>query len=293
MGSLKLGKMSELQKRSLMSSIFAISMLIVIFLSHIPTFSYLFFIMTASLIGLALWEYYGIAREKGCFPLVKIGVIGSVIYVFAVFLRAQMAETWMLPEMALGGTLIAGFLYYFIKGSDPFVNLAVTFFGILYLTIPLSYLIEVNYFRSETAVINGSWSLIYLLFVSKFTDTGAYFVGKKIGKHKLTTYISPKKTWEGAIGGLLSALLISVLFYLFFNFAFDHAPLPLTFWQSIWLGVLISVTAQFGDLAESLLKRDVGVKDSSDLPGLGGFLDVVDSLVFTIPLMYIFLKIHF
>jgi phosphatidate cytidylyltransferase len=243
----------------------------------------------AAVISGALWEYYNIAKAKHSQPLVKIGIIGTVIYVFAVYIHSQMYYLNMLPEMVLALTLAAAFIYYFIKGSDPFVNLAVTAFGLLYLTIPLSCLISINYFDSAT-VHDGRWALIYLLFVSKMTDTAAFFVGKRIGQTKLTPYISPKKTWEGAIGGLVGALLTSIIFYFILQL-FATPPFELTFFQSLWLAVFISIAAQFGDLAESLLKRDVGVKDSSGLPGLGGMLDIVDSLIFTAPLMYFFLKI--
>lgn len=284
-------QLSNLQQRLIISTVGVIALLTCIFLSYEPWFRPIFVLLTAAVIAVAIWEYYTIARNKGWLPLFKIGITGSIAYSCAVYLRTQGSGT-MLPEAILGLTLIAAFLYYFIKGSDPFVNLAITLFGLLYLAIPLSCLIDINYFIAEPLVRDGRWCLLYLLIVTKMTDTGAYFVGKNFGKRKLSTYISPKKTWEGALGGLISSVAASIVLYIIFHLFFAAPPFQITFWQCLWLGTLISITAQFGDLAESLLKRDVGVKDSSHLPGLGGVLDIVDSLVFTSPLMYIFLHVQ-
>jgi len=280
-----LSKLSEFQQRLVMSTVSILVVLLAIALSHLFWFKPVFLLLTTAAIVIALHEYYRIAMEKNYHPLVKVGVIGSIAYLFAIFLNTQSKQPYILPEIILGVTLTAGFCYYFIKGSDPFVNLALTFFGIIYLTIPLSCLITINYFE------DGRWALFYLLLVTKMTDTSAFFIGKWIGKRKLSPYISPKKTWEGACGGLLGAILSSIAIYLFFSFALMEKPFVLTFTQSIWFAACLSVAAQFGDLAESLLKRDVGVKDSSDIPGLGGLLDILDSLVFTSPLMLLFLKI--
>ena len=106
----------------------------------------------------------------------------------------------------------------------------------------------------------------------------------------MAPYISPKKTWEGAIGGFFASLITSLFIYFLVNYLYEVPPINLSLFHSIWLAGVLSVIAQFGDLSESLLKRDVGVKDSNSIPGLGGMLDVVDSLVFTAPLMYIYLK---
>lgn len=287
-----LSNLSNLQQRLIISGLSVVCLLIIITASYNSLFAPFFALFTSAVIGLAQWEYYHIAKAKNCQPLVKIGIIGTVAYVFAIFLRAHFLWAVMLPEIVLGLILIGAFSYYFIKGTDPFVNLAITLFGIFYLTIPLSCLIDINYFHSEPIVRDGRWALLYLLLVTKMTDTAAFFIGKKFGRRKLSPYISPKKTWEGAFGGLAGAMITSVVLYILFNLFSNNPPLGLTFWQSLWLSFLISIAGQFGDLAESLLKRDVGVKDSSHLPGLGGMLDIVDSLVFTSPLMYIFLEMN-
>ena len=168
-------------------------------------------------------------------------------------------------------------------------NLAITLFGIIYLTLPISCALRINYFFPEQAAQDGRLWLAYVLLVTKMTDIGAYFCGKTLGKNKLAPSISPKKTIEGALGGLGAALITSLIFTLL---ASTLTIFPMSFLQSIWIGIAMSVLAQLGDLSESLLKRDAGVKDSSHLPGLGGMLDIVDSLIFTLPLMYLLLKME-
>lgn len=282
-------QMNNFQQRLVMSSVCTAFMLAAIYLSHSSPFNWIFVLLMAGIIGLALWEYYHIAHAKEFYPLKKIGLIGTVAYTFAIFLSSMdYPQAYQLPYVIIGLTLAAGFLYFFVKGLDPFVNLAVTFFGILYLTIPLNFIVSINYFSSKNASLDGRWCLLYLLTVTKMTDTGAFFIGKIFGRTQLCPLISPKKTWEGAIGGLLTAVAISLVFYGIME-SFQTPPLSISLGESLLLGCLISITAQFGDLSESLLKRNMGVKDSSHLPGLGGVLDIVDSVVFTAPLMYLFL----
>lgn len=287
-----LKQMSNLQQRLIVGSVISACLLITIYLSHTPFFNAIFVLLTAAIISLAQREYYHIAQIKDFHPLGKVGISCTVLYVCAIYLSTTTPKAALFPHVILGGALAAAFLYYFVKGSDPFVNLAVTFFGIAYLTLPLSFIVLINYFHNETFVSDGRWCLIYLIAVTKMTDTGALFIGKYFGHTQLSTYISPKKTWEGALGGLGAAIITSILLYALMHMLFPHPAMRITFWQSIWLAIIISVTAQFGDLAESLLKRNVGVKDSSRLPGLGGVLDIVDSMVFTSPLMYLFLKMQ-
>lgn len=275
-----------------MGSVSTACMLVAIYLSHTPPFSLIFVLLMAAIIGLAVWEYYHIATLKELHPLSKIGLITTVAYVLATFLSTQYTEATLLPHLIIGFSLASAFFYYFIKGFEPFVNLSITFFGILYLTIPLSFLILINFYKPSQEAMDGRLSLLYLLIVTKMTDTGAFFIGKRFGKNQLCPLISPKKTWEGAIGGLVVAVASSLIFASVTHHFF-HNDFSLTYWQSLWLGILLSITAQFGDLAESLLKRNMGVKDSSHLPGLGGVLDIVDSIVFTAPLMYFFLKLHY
>lgn len=287
-----LNTMSNFKQRLTVGGIGIVLMLVGISLSFSPWCRPFFILFIASIVGSAVWEYYQLAKAKGYHPLEAAGIVFTVAYLFAVSISTQTPLAEQLPNITLGLAIMAFFLYYFIKGNDPVVNLAVTVFGLIYLAIPLGCIIRINYFFPIDSPHDGRIYLLYLFIVAKMTDTGAYFFGKKFGYYKLAPYISPKKTWEGAIGGLIVAIFSSLCFFFIArHFTSEHSFLTIS--QSVWFGALISIMAQFGDLAESLLKRDCGAKDSNHLPGLGGALDVVDSLVFTLPLMYIFLMLSY
>jgi phosphatidate cytidylyltransferase len=149
--------------------------------------------------------------------------------------------------------------------------------GILYIGCLLGLLVAL---RAEAG---RNW--VYLALIATFTsDTAAYFIGRAFGRHKMAPAISPGKTWEGAAAGLCGAVIISLLFTLD-----TPVELPFSIWQSIIAGLLISIFGQLGDLAESLLKRNTGVKDSGTLmPGHGGLLDRLDSVLFAAVVVYYF-----
>ncbi len=287
-----LSQLSHLQQRLIVGGLSAFLVIFLISMAPYPYFRPLFALITSSIIATAVWEYYSIANTKGYQPLDKIGITSTFIYIFAIFLATQFPTLQFLPEMILWLTLLIFFINYFVTGPSPFINLAISVFAIAYLTIPLATLINIVYLPQDS-VQDGRWWLIYLIVVTKMTDTGAFFFGKKFGKHKLAPYISPGKTWEGAIGGFITAIASSFLLYLILQLIYEKLPIDLSLTLCLTLSGILSIVAQFGDLAESLLKRDVGVKDSNPIvPGLGGMLDVVDSLVFTAPLMYIYLKLQ-
>ncbi|MDB6147734.1 MAG: hypothetical protein JWO45_1398, partial [Spartobacteria bacterium] len=129
---------------------------------------------------------------------------------------------------------------------------------------------------------------LYLIAVTKFSDMGAYLTGMAIGRHPLIPHISPKKTWEGFVGALAFALLASIGL---FKLMPGHLSV-LTWTHAVVLGLLLGFAAVIGDLAESIVKRSTGVKDSGGLlPGIGGALDLIDSLLFTAPLLFFYLRL--
>jgi phosphatidate cytidylyltransferase len=161
---------------------------------------------------------------------------------------------------------------------NAFPAWAWTFAGILYVGWLLGYIVALR------GIEDGRNWVFYALFCTFGSDTAAFFIGRAIGRHKLAPSISPGKTWEGAIGGLLGAVGVSFLFLL-------PTPVTLTsqlnWWQAIILGLLVSIFGQVGDLVESLLKRNTGAKDSGTLiPGHGGILDRMDSIVFAVVVVY-------
>ncbi len=162
-------------------------------------------------------------------------------------------------------------------------DIAKAAFGPFYVSLPLALLIPVDRFYLFSHSVKGVW-IFFLLIVIFASDTGAYYSGKFFGRHKLYKSVSPKKTWEGAVGGLILAIVISILFLKLFKI---YTVNPLI----IAVTIILSIAGQVGDLAESMLKRNHNIKDSGKLlPGHGGVLDRIDSLLFAIPVLYIFLQ---
>ncbi len=275
--------MSNFFQRLTFSSLLSAILFVVIYFSNEPIFQPLFLFFTGAVIVGALWEYYTISKVSGSTPVASIGIFGSIIYLYFVYLATGNAAFADWPLITLTLILFSAFLYYFFSGVSPFPNLAVTMFGVVYITLPLSAFIPIN-------LIDGRYWLLYLLIVTKMTDVGAYLIGKQWGKHQLAPVISPKKTWEGAAAGLITGVLSSYFLHKASGYWLGE-DLFASSLQSIGFGFLMSIAAQIGDLSESLLKRASGVKDSNRLPGLGGMLDMVDSLVFTTPMLYFFLKL--
>lgn len=265
---------TELNLRLYASSLALTITLISLYFSAYPIFQPIFTLILSALIGVALWEYYQFAKAKGFHPPVPLAIFCSTLYLFALYLSTTQGIS-LLPYWTLLFDLILLFLYFFFYTKDSFITLAITLFGLAYLTLTLGTTLNITFEF-------GRAYLFYAILVTKMTDTGAYFCGKKYGKHKLAPFISPNKTWEGTMGGICAALITGIVLNVF------SLNLPLL--PSLLLPFLIAILAQFGDLAESILKRDAGVKDSNQLPGLGGILDMVDSLVFTLPLIYLFLR---
>ena len=177
---------------------------------------------------------------------------------------------------------------YFRKQEKALEGLALTALSFVMITFPMSLFINLNYLPR---LINGtatSFWLFWLLIVVKGSDMAAYVVGKKMGSHPLAKDLSPKKTIEGAVGGVLFAGALSVILGLLYRKMFTILMPPDTW---VILGMIFGVIAIFGDLTESLLKRSAGVKDSARIPGLGGIFDTYDSLLLTTPALYFYLRV--
>lgn len=222
--------------------------------------------------AIAGWEFYRLAGSAtNSPPLVWLGIL----FVVAVVANAEFQLVAV--EGLVAAVAVAPLIYLIIRRSeDPLISWAATVAGFLYVGFLTSHAVLLR------NVDDGRDWLVFALLVTFATDTGAYAVGRLVGRHKMAPSISPNKTWEGAIGGVLGAVLaawgLSVVF-----------ELPLAVWQAIALGGAVSIAGQLGDLSESMLKRRAGADESSHiLPGHGGILDRLDSVVFTIPLVYYF-----
>jgi phosphatidate cytidylyltransferase len=247
------------------------------------TFIALFFVINF----LSITEFYKLVSTDGSQPRLYAGTFLSC----AIFLLAGLiAKNFISPVYLI---LILPLVFYvfiqelYLKSKKPFENLAYTFLGTIYLTVPLSL------FNFIAFPVNSGGEYHYQLILGYFfllwaSDTGAYLFGMRFGKKKLFERISPKKSWEGSIGGTLVAILTAYIISKFYT------DLILLDWIAI--GILIVVTGTLGDLVESMLKRSLDVKDSGKiLPGHGGILDRFDGLFISVPFVvtWLILRNHF
>jgi phosphatidate cytidylyltransferase len=265
-------------------------------------------LFTAAIIiisSLALWELYSITEMKSAHPFKILGIIFGVVLQLSTFLVYNYKHSFFFIFIIIVTLFLSVFITFifqlFSNRENPVLNIASTIFGFFYVSLFLDSLILIREFTkikfwNESGIIhnaiinnpielNHAWGffLLSIFFSVWLSDSAAYFIGKSIGKHKLYPRISPKKTWEGAIACFISAVIsFPLLIKLFLNdFPIIH---------TIIIGVIIGIFGQIGDLAESQLKRDAGIKDSSTIiPGHGGFLDRFDSILFIGPIIYLYL----
>ncbi len=281
----KAKKHSDLARRLGTYSLVIPIVILLLFYRLIPAVQVINLLAVALIAGIGVWEYTQLMHAKKLHPPSNFLVFVGILEVFAIYAPPALGQWNQIAVIILVFSVVALCVYYFDKIDNALVNIATGFFGVCYVAIPLGLMLRILYPPSlEFSYHDGIWWFVYLISVTKMTDVGAYFVGKYLGKQKLTK-LSPNKTYEGALAGLLTAAGTSVaIYYLGQYYQFDSFELTLP--RAIWLGALIGVLAQVGDLAESLLKRDAGVKDSNQLPGIGGMLDILDSLLFTAPFTY-------
>jgi phosphatidate cytidylyltransferase len=236
--------------------------------------------------GVAAWEYFRLAREGGSTPMSIVGIVLSALIPLAV--HAQFLGVITLPLVMWTLVPLAVLaLSIWLRGVDgqPLSSAAITIFGALYTGGTLSYLYALRYFGYAVGDTAGALVVILPVVLTWASDTGAYFTGRVIGGPKLIPSVSPAKTISGAVGGVLATVAACAAFVHLLLRPQAHlafSPLGL-----IVFAVCISVTAQIGDLTESLLKREAKVKDSGTFfPGHGGVLDRLDSLFFVLPVAY-------
>ncbi len=237
-------------------------------------------------------EVYRLAGASGWTPFSWIGIPAAVVLVLAAAWTGSV-ESWSVVAwwILLGLTLatLAGSVLWRDSGGGPLVAVASTLFGVVYVGATLAFAVHLRSLPQAGGGAVGWEGALLLIFPVVATwsgDSAAYFVGQRWGRRKLRPSVSPGKTVEGGIGGLIGATLGAGLFaVLLLGPGGTGMVLPVL--SGAFLGLLIGFVAQVGDLAESLLKREAGVKDSGSLlPGHGGVLDRFDSLLFTIPVTY-------
>lgn len=283
---------------------------------------YLFFAFILAVSLLALHEFYALARARGAAPQVVTGMVVGVLAV-PVFLYDRLHRVIVGTLMDAGlavpfPTMAQEFLMLFLAAVPAVLlvelfrgkpgalfNAAVTLMGSLYVSVffgslvglrelfvPADFPVYLHFPAVGPSVPEeivariytwGGWTVLTVFIAIWVCDSAAYFAGRAFGKHKLFERVSPKKTWEGAVAGFLGAVAAFLLM--------KFIALPyLTVGQSVICGFIVGIFGQLGDLVESLLKRDAGVKDSSSLiPGHGGILDRFDSILFVSPLLFLYL----
>ncbi len=228
-------------------------------------------------LAFATREYVKILNHKGFYPSLKVIYATEIVLAAIVYF-----ERFDLVAATLTICSMCSFMWVLFVGRQPYIaNVATTLFGMVYCGwFPLHLI----FFRNlHNAQYDSGLGFVILMLISIIaTDVGCYYVGTRWGKHKLAPTVSPNKSIEGSLGGAVFSVIFAELIGCF---------LGLGWFLSLIAGILCTVFAQIGDLCESLLKRDAGVKDSGDsLPGHGGFLDRTDSFALTIPIMYYFFK---
>jgi phosphatidate cytidylyltransferase len=241
--------------------------------------------------GLA--EFYALAARNGLVCYEGWGILGGALLIIGTFLNLTgVLGTTGTPARV--NDFETSFLILFVLGlcarqfasrssTAGLATLATTLFGLMYVPWLLNFIQKISFFPG----VEGHYYLLYFLVLTKSSDTGAYAVGSLLGRHKMIPRISPGKTWEGFAGAIGVTILASLLFVHFLG----SRLAGVNGFQAVVLGVLLSLGAVLGDLIESLFKREAGVKDSGRFfPGIGGILDLLDSLLFNAPIMYLYLR---
>lgn len=257
----------------------------------ISDYVFLAVILFLAVVGLA--EFYSLVEKRALVCFKGWGILGGFLLMLGTFLnltgkvgtsgspaRVNDFETTFLILFVLGLCLRQ---FFSRSNTAGILAISTTLFGLMYVPWLLNFIQKINFFPR----VNGHFYLLYFILITKFSDTGAYAVGSLIGRHKMIPRISPGKTWEGFAG----ALVVSALASLWFAHVFHDQLTGMNSVHALVLGLLLGLSAVVGDLIESIFKREAGVKDSGGIfPGIGGILDLLDSLLFNAPIMYLYLR---
>jgi phosphatidate cytidylyltransferase len=264
-----------------------------LFSGNKPLSNTIFLIVMLLLAGAGLVEFYGLVERRGLVCFRNWGILGGLLLMVGTFLnltgyigrsdspaRVNDFETSFLILFVLGLCLRQ---FFSRTNTAALLAISTTLFGLMYVPWLLNFIQKINFFPN----VDGHLYLLYFVLITKFSDSGAYVVGSLFGRHKMIPRISPGKTWEGFAGAIIVSIAASVIFA-----RCMAAQMPaLTTLHAVILGGILGVSAVVGDLIESIFKREAGVKDSGKFfPGIGGILDLLDSILFNAPIMYLYLR---
>jgi phosphatidate cytidylyltransferase len=253
---------------------------------------YVFGIFYLLLSTFALYEFYGLVKQNTARPNIFAGLINGAI-LFVAFALLNYSDLFALPNLhhrnlaySLSFILpitisIIFFLELYKKSGQPFTNIAYTIMGIIYSVVPFIFFHALAYIRIDISLLNFHIPLAFLIMLWS-NDTGAYLSGRFFGRKKLFERHSPKKTWEGFIGGVLIAAVAGYILSIYYK--------ELSWDKWVIMAILIGCFGTLGDLVESMFKRSINIKDSGGiLPGHGGLLDRFDGLLLSAPIVYAYL----
>ena len=249
--------------------------------------------LVAVLAMLATREYFKMMRAAGvsCFP--RFGILIAAGYSAALYWQLMGGGGGVpggIDALAVFAAVTVAFALQLrepVRGVESLTSVAVNLLGFVYVAFLFNFCARIIFIGPGEGEVPGAFLLLWLLAVTKFTDMGAYIIGSLIGRHKMIPHISPGKTWEGFAGAILFSQLAACGLFFFLP---EQLAVLGGWGHVVFLGFLLCILAVIGDLAESVVKRAVQAKDSGQmLPGIGGALDLVDSVCFTAPALFFYL----
>ena len=230
-----------------------------------------------------LYEFFYMVKKKDVPIYSYTGIFIGFLIPVTTFTRFALTKNWELLFVVVGFLLLLLMEFSRKDNKNAILGLSTTLFGVLYVAWFFSFLVKI---RLLLPGVQGVKLLAFILLVTKAADIGAYLVGSKLGRTPLMPKVSPNKSVEGAVGALIFSMGVAVLFR-----SFLPDPIHYPIWEILFMGAFFGGLGQLGDLSESLIKRDCGVKDSGKLmPGLGGILDMIDSILFAAPAFYLYIS---
>ena len=268
--------MSKLAVRTVMSV--ALTVMAVAITYFAP--NWLFCVLIAIFIAVGQFEFFQLVEKRGIFVYKYFGTIVGAMIPFIVFWGNTHPELENITPIIIVVTSLLVLTLQFTRrdnARDHLISTSLTMFSLFYISWFFSFFVALK------CMPNGANLVAFLILVTKSADVGAYLIGSRLGKSDLIPRISPKKTKEGTFGGILTSVIVALVFGpVLTGFSFIHLLI---------LGIILATLGQIGDLAESLIKRDCSVKDSGKhFSEIGGMLDLIDSMLFTAPVFYFYLK---
>jgi phosphatidate cytidylyltransferase len=250
---------------------------LIIFIALATLLDWMCALVITAFIITGLYEFFTMIERKGINIYKYVGIGLGAIIPLSIALRFELTRGWELFFVLLAMLFLTTMQFRRRSSSGAIVGISTTVFGVLYISWFLSFFIKIRYLPQ------GLGLFAMVLLIVKLGDIGAYLIGSRFGKTPLMPRISPKKSVEGSIGGLVFSILVALA---------SKPMVDLSYMHLLFIGVSFGVLGQLGDLSESLMKRDCEVKDAGAIfPGLGGVLDVVDSLLFVGPAFYFYMSV--